>query len=161
MVCGHFGETAILWYELRHLLQWPAMATRKVKMAIWQVETLSHVGSILNFDPPPPCDPKFSVTSRHVMSSAVVPTRRERVYAIHTVKKVIKFAFVIKWKKVSRWKFEEKNASLYESTSDLLYRFSHVLITVMSILHGKVINDLLPFKAFSRRISLMEERKYI
>ena len=28
-----------------------------------------------------PSDPKFSVTSRHVMSSAVVQTGRERVYA--------------------------------------------------------------------------------
>ena len=50
----------------------------------------------------PPSDPKFSVASRHVMSSAVVPAGRERVYAtykknaIHPVKKVIKFAFVIK-----------------------------------------------------------------
>jgi len=53
-------------------------------------------------EPSPPSDPKFSVASRHVMSSAVVSTERERVYAtykenaIHPVKKVIKFAFVIK-----------------------------------------------------------------
>ena len=37
-------------------------------------------------EPSPPSDPKFSVASRHVMSSAVVPAERERVYATYKKK---------------------------------------------------------------------------